>query len=133
MRILELGGKLKLIAQSCPTLCNPTGCSLPGSSVCGILQARILEWVAISFSRGSSGPRIEPGSPALQADSLPTEGSWADLGSNPALLHSNPDQRPPPPSELFPHLENRDETQKIEDSEDERVQSCNFMTVHCSV
>ena len=41
-------------AQSCPTLCSPTGCSLPGSSVHGILQARILERVAISFSRGSS-------------------------------------------------------------------------------
>ena len=41
-------------AQSCPTLCNPKDCSPPGSSVHGILQARILEWVAISFSRGSS-------------------------------------------------------------------------------
>ena len=47
--------------------------SLPGSSVHGILQARILEWVAISFSRGSSYPEIEPGSHALQADSLLTE------------------------------------------------------------
>ena len=43
------------VAQSCPTLCDPwTVCSSPGSSVHGILQARILEWVAISFSRGSS-------------------------------------------------------------------------------
>ena len=42
------------VAQSYPTLCNPVDCSLPGSSVHGILQARILEWVAISFSRGSS-------------------------------------------------------------------------------
>ena len=41
-------------AQSCLTLCDPTDCSPPGSSVHGILQARILEWVAISFSRGSS-------------------------------------------------------------------------------
>jgi len=39
----------------------------------GILQARILEWVAIPFSRGSSQPRIEPQSPTLQADSLPAE------------------------------------------------------------
>ena len=45
------------VAQSCPTLCDPVDCSLPGSSVHGILQARILEWVAISFSRGSSWPR----------------------------------------------------------------------------
>ena len=41
-------------AQSCLTLCDPKDCSLPGSSVHGILQARILEWVAISFSGGSS-------------------------------------------------------------------------------
>ena len=39
--------------QLCPTLCDPMNCSLPGSSVRGILQARTLEWVAISFSRGS--------------------------------------------------------------------------------
>ena len=45
------------VAQSSPTLCNPVDCSPPGSSVHGILQARILEWVAISFSRGSSQPR----------------------------------------------------------------------------
>ena len=44
------------VAQSCPTLCNPMDCSLPGSSVHGIFQARILEWIAISFSR-SSRPR----------------------------------------------------------------------------
>ena len=48
-------------------------CSLPGSSIHGIFRARILEWVAISFSRGSSWPRVDPGSSALQADSLPTE------------------------------------------------------------
>ena len=41
-------------AQSCLTLCNPLICSLPGSSVHGILQARILEWVAMPSSRGSS-------------------------------------------------------------------------------
>ena len=45
------------VTQSCLTLCNPMDCSLPGSSVHGIPQARILEWVAISFSRGSSRPR----------------------------------------------------------------------------
>ena len=44
-------------SQSCPTLCDPMDYILPGSSVHGILQARILEWVAISFSRGSSWPR----------------------------------------------------------------------------
>ena len=46
-----------LVAQSCPTLCDPIACSPQDSSVHGILQARILEWVAISFSRGSSWPR----------------------------------------------------------------------------
>ena len=46
-----------LVAQSCPTLCNPMDCSPPGSSVHGILQARRQEWVAISFSKGSSRPR----------------------------------------------------------------------------
>ena len=45
------------VAQSCPTLCDPMDCSLPGSSVDGIFRARILEWVAISFSRRSSWPR----------------------------------------------------------------------------
>ena len=43
-----------LVTQSCPTLCDPMDCSLPGSSVPGILQARILQWVAIPFSGGSS-------------------------------------------------------------------------------
>ena len=51
------GKKGKALAQSCPTLCDPVDCSLPGSSVCGILPARVLEWVAISFSRRSSQPR----------------------------------------------------------------------------
>ena len=44
------------VTQSCPTLCDPMDYSLPGSSVHGIFQARILGWVAISFSRGSSQP-----------------------------------------------------------------------------
>ena len=45
------------VAQPCPTLFDPMDCSLPGFSVHGIFQARVLEWVAISFSRGSSRPR----------------------------------------------------------------------------
>ena len=60
------------VAQLCPTLCDPMDCSLLRSSVHGILQARILEWVAISFSRDLPDPGIEPGSPALQADALPS-------------------------------------------------------------
>ena len=51
--------------QSCLTLCNPMDCSWPGSSVHGISQTRILEWVAISSSRGEPG--IEPASPATPA------------------------------------------------------------------
>ena len=47
----------ELATKSCPTLCNPMDCSLPGSSVHRILQARILEWVAIPFSRASSWSR----------------------------------------------------------------------------
>ena len=45
------------VAQSCPTLCDPMDCSLSGSSVHGIFQARVLEWIAISFFRESSWPR----------------------------------------------------------------------------
>ena len=61
------------VVQLCPTLCDPVDCSLSGFSVHGILQARILEWVTISFSRGSSDPGIEPGSPSFQADALTSE------------------------------------------------------------
>ena len=46
-----------MLTQSCPTLCDPVDYSPPGSSVRGVSQARILEWVAISYSRGSSQPR----------------------------------------------------------------------------
>ena len=56
------------VAQSCPTLCN-----LMDYTVHGNLHARILEWVAVPFSRGSSQPRIKPKSPTLQADSLLVE------------------------------------------------------------
>ena len=50
--------KVVLVAQLCPTLCNPMGCSLPGSSLHGILQARTLEWVATPFPKGSSCPGV---------------------------------------------------------------------------
>ena len=60
---------VRLVTQSCLTLCNPVDCSPPGSSVHGILQARILEWVAMPSSRGSFQPR----SPVLQADSSLSE------------------------------------------------------------
>ena len=67
-----------LVAKSCPTVCDPTDCSLPDSSVHGVLQARILEWDAMPSSRRSSRLRevetvspAAPVTPALQADSLP--------------------------------------------------------------
>ena len=59
------------LLQSCPTLCNPMDCSLPGSSVHGILQAKILEWVAMISSRGLPNPGIKPTSlmsPALAGE-----------------------------------------------------------------
>ena len=61
----KLNKKESEVAQSCLTLCNPMDCSPPGSSVHGILQTRILVWVAIPFSRGLSDPGIEPGFPVL--------------------------------------------------------------------
>ena len=75
----------RIVAESCPTLRDPMDYSLPGSSVCGTFQARILEWVTISFSRVFSLPRVEPKSPALQADSLPAESS-----GKPTLSHAKP-------------------------------------------
>ena len=57
INLKENGKWVSDVAQLCPTLCDPMDYSPPGSSVHGILQARILEWVAISFSRGSSQPR----------------------------------------------------------------------------
>ena len=56
------------VAQSCLTLCNPMD-----YTVHGVLQARILEWVAYPFSSGSSQPRNQTGSPELREDSLPAE------------------------------------------------------------
>ena len=48
------------VAQSCPTLSDPMDCSLPGSSIHGIFQARVLEWGAIAFSRNSDWPTAYP-------------------------------------------------------------------------
>ena len=64
------------VAQSCPTLCDPID-----YTVHGILQARILEWVAMFSSRDLPNPGIEPRSPALHADSLSSEPPVLDLKS----------------------------------------------------
>ena len=61
----RLGHTRARLLQSCPTLCDPMDRSPPGSSVDGILQARIPEWVAISFSGGSSPARPHGGSKAV--------------------------------------------------------------------
>ena len=55
--LLITGLKWSEVAQLCPALCDPMDCSLPGSFIHGIFQARIMEWVAISFSRRSPQPR----------------------------------------------------------------------------
>ena len=62
-----------MVPQLCPILSDPLDSSPPGSSVHGMLQVRILEWVASPFSRVSPDPGIEPETPALQADSLLSE------------------------------------------------------------
>ena len=62
-----------LVAQLCPTLCDPMDYGPPGSSVQGLLQERILEWVAMPSSRGSSRPRDQTRSPGLQVGSLLSE------------------------------------------------------------
>ena len=61
------------LLQLCPALCDPMDCSLPGSSVHGISQARILEWVAFPSPGDLPRPGVEPRSPVLQAESLPLE------------------------------------------------------------
>ena len=61
------------VTQSCPTLCDPMDYSLTGSSIPGIYLARILEWVAVSSSTGSSYPGIKLRSPTLQEDSSLSE------------------------------------------------------------
>ena len=60
-------------AQSCPTLCHPMDCSLPRFSIQGIFQARILEWVPFPSPQDLPNPGIKPRSPALEADTLPSE------------------------------------------------------------
>ena len=65
-----------LVTQTCPALCDLMDCGPPGSCIHGVFQARILEWVAITFSEDLPHPGIEPMfpvSPALQVDSLPAE------------------------------------------------------------
>ena len=78
------------VAQSCPTLWDPMNCSLSGSSLHGILQARILEWVAISFSRGSSPPRDQTQVSRIAGKHFnlwATREVHSSIGLNKALVH----------------------------------------------
>ena len=82
------------VSQLGPTLCGPMNYSPPGSSAHGIFQAKVLEWVAISFSRGFSQPRIDPVflvSPALAGEFFTDElpGKPPDVKSR--LIGKNPD------------------------------------------
>ena len=72
--------RVKLL-KSCRTLWEPMDCSPPGSSVLGILQARILKWVAISFSRDLPDPgiKVSPMSPALLGGFFTTRTTWEAL------------------------------------------------------
>ena len=87
--VRSLVRKSVLVTQSCLTLCNSIDGRLPGSSIHGILQARILEWVAIPFSRDLPDPGIEPGSPALAGRFFTTEppGKWVSWLGFRAILH----------------------------------------------
>ena len=89
-----------LVTQSCPTLSDLMDCSPPGSSVHGISQARILEWVAISFCMGSSWPRNGTRVSCI-ASSLLT--IWD--GSPNALSYSHTIALQFTPTHLFPHLD----------------------------
>ena len=80
---------LRLVTQSCSTFCDPMDSSLPGSSVHGILQARILEWIAMPSSRGSSQPRDQTQVSHVAVTSLPSEPPGKPKNTrvgNPSLL-----------------------------------------------
>ena len=81
-------GKENVKVTSVVSLCDSTDCSPPGSSVHGILQARILEWVAFPSPGDPSNPGIEPRSPALQADSLLSEPPGKPAGEKHNPSHS---------------------------------------------
>ena len=85
------------LLQVCPTLCDPVDHSLPGSAIHGILLARILKWVAMPFSRGSSQPRVwtcQLTLPALSGEFFTTSTTWEacildNLYTNKKFLEDN--------------------------------------------
>ena len=100
---MKYRGKAKVLAaQSRPSLCDPVDCNPPGSSVHGIFQARILEWVAISSLGGSCGPRDQTLSPALAGGFFTTEPlvQFSSVTQSCPILrpHESQHSRPPCPS-----------------------------------
>ena len=79
-----------VVAQSCPTLRSPLDCSPPGSSVHGILQVRILEWVPCLSPGGLPDPGIKPCSPALGTDCLPSEPAGIQPSADLNFMTGNP-------------------------------------------
>ena len=82
------------LVQSCLTLCDPMDYSPPGSSVHGVLQARLLEWVAMPSSRGYSQPRDQTQvsmSPALAGGFFTTSATWVMLFNHPKTILPTPD------------------------------------------
>ena len=75
-----------VVSRSCPTLCNPMDYRPSGSSVHGILKARILEWAAMPFSRGSSQFRDRTWVSLIQADSVPSEALISNILSRGAKI-----------------------------------------------
>ena len=82
------------VAQSCPTLRDPMVCSLPGSSLHGVFQARVLEWGAIAFSTGgaSGKKKKKKKNPPANAGDISDESSILGSGRSPGGGHSNPPQ-----------------------------------------
>ena len=79
------------VSQSCLTLCDPMDCSLPGFSVHGIFLARVLEWVAISVSRGSSRPRNQARVSLIAGRRFTL--SYSELPGKPQCLHRHYSQK----------------------------------------
>ena len=73
---LQMKVKVKVKVKSYPTLYDPMDCSLSGFSVRGIFQARVLEWIAIFFSRESSRPRNQTRVSCIAGSALPSEPPW---------------------------------------------------------
>ena len=96
-----------LHAPLCPTVCNPMDCSPPGPSVHGIFQARILEWVAISYSRHNPNLRIEPRSPAVAGRFFTTEPPGKPRKSTIPQSLCNPMDSSPPGSSVHGILQAR--------------------------